>query len=577
MSGIEKTIDFVYGDNQSEVFRVLDPSRSLIKTAGYSDELQQYVDSLKAVPGKTYALVNALSAGEYFGPNRNHDYFPEKALEQYHKTFEALGHIYKHHVNKDPNKALGKVSFSHYNPIMKRVELILELIDSKARDIVQQLEKGELPAVSMGTRVPFDICSICGNKAKTRAEYCHHLTKMPGHVYPNGQKVYAINTMPKFFDISIVTIPADRTASFVKRLLSSVGSPRVIQLDDFRNKTADSFQKAAEFAGVADINKKIDVVVSAIGKDPKRLIVESQKRLSKDQIEKLSTYPMSSVLSTMLGLRIAPLREDFQKLALYMTGHNKLADKLESEGTVFEVTESDDLSIPQDIDLNNFDTKIAEILIDDIEDMALTKQLVVRRGLRYIEKAGEVAQDTVYKPSPKKERSMISKVLFSQTEEPAMTAHKNPIAPLGVLGGLYYGYAKVFNNPSASTFRTFLGKYPWLLPVIVGAGTATSLLTQNAVFNKTAGWVDRFIGTSLVALPASYFAAGVQEDKALKGQPITRWGNVVRKHPLLVGLSSAAATATLFKKRKPVVVKTAELISKMGQQELDSIYSDLVY
>jgi len=37
-------------------------------------------------------------------------------------------------------------------------------------------------------------------------------------VKDNGERVYAINTMPKFFDLSIVTIPADRTAGFLSRL-----------------------------------------------------------------------------------------------------------------------------------------------------------------------------------------------------------------------------------------------------------------------------------------------------------------------------------------------------------------------
>ena len=118
-----------------------------------------------------------MSAGEFYGSNRNGDYFPEGALKEYHKTFEALGHVYRHHVNKDPKKSMGRVMFSHYNPEMHRVELILELDRKKSEDILTRLDKGDLPAVSMGCRVPWDECSICGNRAKTRKEYCDHLTK----------------------------------------------------------------------------------------------------------------------------------------------------------------------------------------------------------------------------------------------------------------------------------------------------------------------------------------------------------------------------------------------------------------
>ena len=212
---IEKQIDFFYGDNNSEVFSLIHPG-VLEKRAGMSEDLLAYVESLKAAVGKTYALVNALSAGEFFGPNRNGDYFPEESLKQYHKTFEALGHVYRHHVNKDPNISMGKVLFSHYNNSMHRVELILELDDARAKDVLEKLREGALPAVSMGCRVPWDECSICGNRAKTRNEYCDDLLKHMNQILPDGRRVYAKNLSPKFFDISVVLIPAEKTAGFLK-------------------------------------------------------------------------------------------------------------------------------------------------------------------------------------------------------------------------------------------------------------------------------------------------------------------------------------------------------------------------
>jgi len=154
---INKEIDFFYGDNNSEVMSLIHPGH-MYKTAEYSEELRKCITELKEKADKTYALVNALSAGEYYGPNRNGDYFPEKALREYHKTFEALAGIYKFHVNKDPSKSMGKVLFSFYNPTMHRVELILELMNSKAKDIIDGLRVGKLAAVSMGCRVPYDVC-----------------------------------------------------------------------------------------------------------------------------------------------------------------------------------------------------------------------------------------------------------------------------------------------------------------------------------------------------------------------------------------------------------------------------------
>jgi len=150
---MKKRIYFEYGDNNSEVFTLLN-SGTLEKTAGHSAELFDFISNLKGSPRKTYALVNALSAGEFFGSNRNGDYFPENALKEYHKTFEALAHIYRHHVNKDPQKSMGKVVFSFYNPAMRRVELVLEIDETKGSKLVEELGAGRLPAVSMGCRVP---------------------------------------------------------------------------------------------------------------------------------------------------------------------------------------------------------------------------------------------------------------------------------------------------------------------------------------------------------------------------------------------------------------------------------------
>ncbi|KKM66718.1 hypothetical protein LCGC14_1478350, partial [marine sediment metagenome] len=276
---IEKEIFFEYGDNNSEVLQLVHPN-NFVKTAEYSQVLVDFIKTLKERVDKTYALVNALSAGEFYGSNRNGDYFPEGALKEYHKTFEALGHVYRHHVNKDPKKSMGRVMFSHYNPEMHRVELILELDRKKSEDILTRLDKGDLPAVSMGCRVPWDECSICGNRAKTRKEYCDHLTKSMNKVMSGGQRVVAINRMPKFFDLSVVLIPADKTAGFLSKVAG-------YKKEGFISKvsaavTAPSLdvalQKIAEQDTYAEIRKNVEAKVDCVSMDPKLLIRNSQSR-----------------------------------------------------------------------------------------------------------------------------------------------------------------------------------------------------------------------------------------------------------------------------------------------------------
>ena len=42
--------------------------------------LQEYIKTIKATPDKTWVLVSAMGAGEWYGDNINGDYFPYKEL-----------------------------------------------------------------------------------------------------------------------------------------------------------------------------------------------------------------------------------------------------------------------------------------------------------------------------------------------------------------------------------------------------------------------------------------------------------------------------------------------------------------
>jgi len=214
---IEKRAEYISGDYDYPIFSIVEEGEVMEKTASYDGPITEFLSKLKRERGYLYALVNALTAGEYYGPYRNGDFFPEDALKKYHKTFEQYGHVYKNHVNKDPKKSMGKVLFSHYNPRMKRVEVVVRL--EKAHPDVVNIRKGisngMLPKVSMGCKVPFDVCSITGKKAKTRSDYSEYLLTQMGQILPDGRRVCAINTRPRFFDLSIVVIPADPVAAFM--------------------------------------------------------------------------------------------------------------------------------------------------------------------------------------------------------------------------------------------------------------------------------------------------------------------------------------------------------------------------
>lgn len=148
-----------------------------VKTAS---EALDYIKSVKPIPGKTIILVLAMTAGEFYSANRNGDAWNERdvrvgptlipaadGLRNTYKTFETNANVFKHHINKDPEKRIGEVLKAFYNDDMHRVELLLALDHSRAEDIVERIERGEFPAVSMGTKVPFDVCFIAGTLVET--------------------------------------------------------------------------------------------------------------------------------------------------------------------------------------------------------------------------------------------------------------------------------------------------------------------------------------------------------------------------------------------------------------------------
>jgi hypothetical protein len=253
------------------------------KTACLDDmipSVREFLFSVRPEKNTRYALVNAMGAHEYWGPNSNNDAWPEAALCHLPPGWKGvpavdkvavknldwpyglptfyLAHAFCHHVNRDPAKKVGDVVFADWNDGMKRVELVMRLEKDllyrhNGSSFWEQMEKGLFPAVSMGSRVPWDACSICLDEetfyralatfnpqehkhpgiavlrwherliretgkgiqgiARTRAEYCACMRYRAGTIdAKTGKKVFVFNWFPRFFDISLVGVGADKTA-----------------------------------------------------------------------------------------------------------------------------------------------------------------------------------------------------------------------------------------------------------------------------------------------------------------------------------------------------------------------------
>jgi len=528
MHNFYKNIEYFPEDLQAPLVSLLGfnprSASGIEKTAseGYAQEIAQYLSTLSPTPGLIYAVVNALGAGEYFGPNKNADYFPEQDLIKTHHTFVNNGHVYPLHQNKNPEKKLGDILFSHYNPEMRRVELIITLQcnNPEVQRVQKGLANGDVIAVSMGTRVKFDTCSICKNNAKTREEYCDHMKYQANQVLPDGRRVYAINPDPRFFDISIVRVPADRTAS--------------IMVPIFMEKTA-SVVEPSEHDKLAELRKKIEVDHIAFSEDPHKLIRHSTPAIPESDLKLLTTVEPNVALSTMLGLRILPTPDEFQKIVTKdlsdRVGVEKLSSYIEEQNPYGKLPYMQ-LS---DVGPDQVDPRLAMQLAELQANNGMLQPLIMER---VIQNQGRV-YPRISKPE---ERSTVSKFLFTQEEQPLVSPTQNPMPVMTVLGALYAGYIKLFGDTSGTGFNAFIAKHPILGGPVLGAALgAASYMAQETAFNKTASLIGGTILSTLIAAPASYYMSGNYEHRARQGEQINSIQNFVRRHPFLTAMTAGLA------------------------------------
>ena len=207
--------------------RALREATSLHKIASTKSPALEYIKNVEPEPGKTTVLVIGLGDSETYGSNRNGDAFPsepvpgkiasDEVLSKHYQSYDNA-HVFEHHVNNDPRKAIGRVKKAFWNPYMRRVEVLEDFEHARAPHMLEKIAAGEYPSKSMGCRIKYDVCTICGNKAKTRKDYCDHLKFEMSKVLPDGRKIAALNPSPEFFDSSWVIRPADRTGFMLKKV-----------------------------------------------------------------------------------------------------------------------------------------------------------------------------------------------------------------------------------------------------------------------------------------------------------------------------------------------------------------------
>lgn len=561
-----KFTTFAPVENGLPLIRILN-NELLEKTAGYRPEVEDYVSKINRKNDKTYILVNAMTSGDFYGPNLNGDYFPDDQLVKYHKTFETHAHAYRHHQNKDPLASSGKVVFSAHNPEMHRVELIIELDNVKAADILERMNKGEFPAVSMGTRTPSDKCSVCGNRAKNTAAYCDHLKYQMRQILPDGRRVYALNDdRLTFFDISFVRVPADRTASVITK---------VAHVEDEDVKPAISSAMIGEEwlkrAGIkeADLFKEVPGVIESMSPDPKGLILAATKRPTEKDLDKMAeAFSLKDILSTLLGLRMPLLPSEFGHIVLRKMGR---PSSLTHSAKCVDLGE--DPVIPVDVSTDGFNAELAQSIAHMVPGMAMTKPLIIHRVLikrAELEKQAFEMPGVIINPD-----DTIKRFATNEVTPSPYSPIKNPIVPLAGLGSLYWGWTRLFGHADAKGIDKILAEKPALLPIFLGLVSIGTIAAQKNMISKEAAFNNSFWPRVAIAVPASYIGSGYVENKVQKGEQISKLEDVIRKHPFLVGMGGAVGAGLVGKH----FVKAASLdrvIYGLGPEQFDKFYNDVI-
>lgn len=480
---------------------------------------------------KLYVLVNALGAGEYYGANSNGDYFEEKYLaasnpEWGPDTFTSGG-VYRHHKNKEPEKSMGAVDLSVWNPRMRRVELILCLDRAKTtslghESVLTALDNDEHPSLSMGCRVKYDVCSICGNKAKTRANYCTHASSMMNQLMPDGRRVCVLNPFPRFFDISFVIIGADKISFAMSKLASAAP---VVKLSADLAEEQGLVEPAAPTFSIS----KMSQMMKSVEMSAEKIVPGLESRgadLSDSALDSLSAYPIRQSLSALTAGGIVLRPNEYQGLLLRKSGRAKLANQLESTGSVFSASDNVDRSIALGTDVPE---SLAAIVAPLMNDRSCFQPFLPRRCLlpdtcgcklssessstnsalletlsagyngyrvEILEKLGGIL-DLVTTVSPSIVNGIgnaqLEGAFSGNTKTSSMSSMAAPLVGMIPLAYLYRAYVedKRGSGEKLSAIDTFIEKHP-----VFSASMAMGLARLGMAL-KESGAVDRVIDTGL--------------------------------------------------------------------------------
>lgn len=133
-------------------------------------------------PGYIYVRSRAISSR----CNDNFDEFPAEEIKTAYRSFVGKPVFVNHH-NSDHRRARGVIIdaalHEDTNPDGSPdtwAEVLMEVDAKRFPVLAREVLAGNIARTSMGTDVEYSVCTACGNKAYTPADYCQHIPRMKG-------------------------------------------------------------------------------------------------------------------------------------------------------------------------------------------------------------------------------------------------------------------------------------------------------------------------------------------------------------------------------------------------------------
>jgi hypothetical protein len=338
--------------------------------------------------------------------------------------------VYAHHKNHDPaTLGFGDVIFATENDPMKRIELVMRIDTALAAKrghsaLLDRIQRGERTDVSMGCKVPFDFCSICTDwdqvkkawkgydrkrhphpgtailvyhktvkpirgLAITQADYCEHMVGSRGKVRPDGRKVYVFNDFPRFFDISVVWVGADRTARVMWFLSAhKVEKGQRSSFDDLLKTAASREPALTKVANVSSPSPAQGQSKTAeMEKEIKgglmrkvHLCADSEMELPFGVMAPFTQmFGLKTLLSTLAGMGVALRPNEFHMLVgVEKPAHAPLAKEAQAQGVTFK-TSLPGFSKEYAVSGEHFNAKLAMELLPYLENRSSFAPYVATR------------------------------------------------------------------------------------------------------------------------------------------------------------------------------------------------------